>query len=103
MNGLVNPAGLWKYPKGNFAPRFSFAYDLKGDGKTAIRGGYGLFYSREILGAFILMSGNPPFQQQALIYNTLLSNPANGTIPGRHAGYAGLEQPQPGHALYGAV
>jgi hypothetical protein len=82
LNGLVNPANLWKYSKKNFAPRVSFAYDLRGDGRTAIRGGYGIFYSREILGAFILMSGNPPFQQQALIYNTSLSNPAAGNTLG---------------------
>ena len=79
MNGLVNPADLWRYSKHDFAPRVSFAYDLKGDGKTSIRGGYGIFNSREILGAFILMSGNPPFQQQATIYNTSLSNPKAGT------------------------
>jgi len=82
LNGIVNPANLWKYSRNHFSPRFSFAYDLKGDGKTAIRGGYGIFYSREILGAFILMSGNPPFQQQALIYNTSLSNPASGNTLG---------------------
>jgi hypothetical protein len=82
LNGIVNPANLWRYSNHDFAPRVSFAYDLKGDGKTAIRGGYGIFFSREILGAFILMSGNPPFQQQAQIYNTSLSNPAAGNTLG---------------------
>jgi hypothetical protein len=79
FNGLVPPESFWRVPKKNFAPRFSFAYDPFGTGRTAVRGGYGLFYSREILGAFILMSGNPPFSELLQIENTLLSNPAGGT------------------------
>jgi hypothetical protein len=79
FNGLVNPKNFWQTSKKNFAPRFSFAYDLFGNGRTALRGGYGLFFSREILGAFILMSGNPPFSELVTIENTNLSNPGGGT------------------------
>ncbi|MFN7921668.1 MAG: TonB-dependent receptor [Bryobacteraceae bacterium] len=78
FNGLVDPTAFWKTHKKNFAPRFSFAYDLFGNGQTAIRGGYGLFFSREILGAFILMSGNPPFSELLTIDNTRLSAPGGG-------------------------
>jgi len=29
---------------GNFAPRIGFAYDLSGNGRTSVHGGYGIFY-----------------------------------------------------------
>jgi Carboxypeptidase regulatory-like domain len=38
------PAGCMKNHWWNPAPRIGFAFDPKGDGKWAIRGGYGMFY-----------------------------------------------------------
>lgn len=57
MPGVLNYAGVNGYPetfvdldKNNFGPRFGFAWDPKGDGKTAIRGGYGVIYTISEIG-----------------------------------------------------
>ena len=45
--GVEDPGGkLWNTNYKQFAPRIAFAYDLTSDGKTSLRGGYGMSYER---------------------------------------------------------
>src|SRR5690606_21311080 len=69
------PGNVAKNQWGNIAPRFGFAYDLTGDGKTAIRGGYGMFWDiiRSInLNRFPLIQ---PFVLDISMFDVNFSNP----------------------------
>jgi len=43
------PSGVFNTSYLNFAPRVGFALDVRGDGRTSIRGGFGIFYFQPAL------------------------------------------------------
>jgi hypothetical protein len=67
-NGSVQVAGespvggLWAPDKNNFAPRVGFAWDVTGDGRTSLRGGYGVSYERNFGNVTFNVIQNPPGQ-----------------------------------------
>jgi hypothetical protein len=58
VNPLLPQTANTVSDKNNFGPRIGFAYDLTGDGKTSLRGGWGLYYGRVI---------------NSTVYNTLVN------------------------------
>lgn len=69
-----DPEYLYKRDTGNLGPRIGFAWDVFGDGKTSIRGGYATSYDG--LTSEFVLGGNQPFSLSVDIRNAgPLSNP----------------------------
>ncbi len=88
LNGIGTP-GQNGVPKGlvnnhwaAFGPRLGFAYDLTGNAKTVVRGGFGIMYER-IQGNDMYNAGpNIPFSLQVNVNAVDLTNPSLGLASG---------------------
>jgi outer membrane receptor protein involved in Fe transport len=69
--------GLWKKNWRNFGPRMGVAYDLFGNGKTVLRGGWGVAYERNFGNVTFNVIQNPP----AYAVISIFPVDVGGTIP----------------------
>ncbi|MFN8001703.1 MAG: carboxypeptidase regulatory-like domain-containing protein [Acidobacteriota bacterium] len=66
--------GFYRSDTNNYAPRVGFAWDVFGDGRTSLRGGYGVAFDRAFDNAIVSIIQNPPnYAQIALIAGTNIS------------------------------
>jgi hypothetical protein len=72
---------------GTFAPRVGFAYDVFGNAKLALHGGYG-FYYQSANDEQSLIVNNPPFYETANLNNYQLGTLPNTTTAGTVTGLA---------------
>jgi len=83
------------------APRLGLAWNVSGDGKTAIRSGVGLFYERERISPGLAAALNAPFSGTAAVTRTLDSNaPVEGDAAPEYGAPLGAQEVKAGNAHY---
>ena len=90
LNGISQagqgiPTGLVKNDYNTYQPRVGFSYDLRGDGRTVIRGGFGTFYERLQGNDIYNAATNEPFSNDPGATNVFFTNPAQSWVSGKTA------------------
>ncbi len=94
----------------NFSPRFGVSWDVAGDGRTAVRGGYGLYYATNSAQNLIVTVTNPPDTPRVVYQAPTFPNPPferafglsirpvqwDGVTPSIHVWNANVQRELPG-------
>ncbi len=81
LNGVTiagqngTPRGMTKNDYGTIMPRVGFSYDVTGNGKTVIRGGFGEFFERMQGNDIYNIATAAPFSNTPSLNNVTFSNP----------------------------
>jgi hypothetical protein len=85
LAGKGIPRGMVDNHYNTIGPRLGFAYDLTGNGRTVLRGGFGMFYER-IQGNDVYNGGpNPPFSFDPGVNVVYFSDPSVSALNGEAA------------------
>ena len=100
VDGVEVGRYLQTYSKKDLAPRLGMAYDVRGDGRTIIRGGFGVYWNFSPGGTSSSKAQNPPFLQSTAADDH--ARPDHPARAGRPAAAAG-GRPEPSVGRHHAV
>jgi|SRR5579871_1420920 len=97
-------SGLTYPDRNNFAPRFGFAWDVLGNAKLVVRGGFGIFYDLEDGALNLQFGGEAPFGQVTQVFPSDYTTIPAGVNPMADPFTAfGLTNPYPTGGVVGST